>query len=43
VWVAGTGVKDVALVFSDMAVFFDGSIALLDGEDAYQQKLHLHS
>lgn len=38
VWVAGTGVKDVAWVFSDMAVFFDGSIALVDGEDTYQQK-----
>jgi hypothetical protein len=38
VWVAGTGVKDVAWVFSDMAVFFNGSIALVDGEDTYQQK-----
>jgi hypothetical protein len=25
-----------------MAVFFDGSVELLDGEDAYQQKQHLH-
>jgi hypothetical protein len=41
VWVAGTEVNVSALwIFTDLAVFFNGSIALVEGEDACKYKKH---